>query len=99
MNGHNTSVFIEAEFWQELKLISKKEAKSLTVIISNIDKNKKTQNQTRLKRERCRRAAGESRAAVKCRHGRPLLPPRGGTLLCNISLLAPSGALIAIPTY
>ena len=44
VNGHNTSVLIEAEFWQELKLISKKEAKSLTVIISNIDKNKKTQN-------------------------------------------------------
>ena len=44
VNGHNTSVFIETEFWQELKLISKKEAKSLTVIISNIDKNKKTQN-------------------------------------------------------
>ena len=44
VNGHNTIVFIETEFWQELKLISKKEAKSLTVIISNIDKNKKTQN-------------------------------------------------------
>ena len=44
VNGHNTSVFIETEFWQELKLISKKEAKSLTVIISNIDKNKKTKN-------------------------------------------------------
>ena len=44
VNGHNTSVFIETEFWKELKLISKKEAKSLTVIISNIDKNKKTQN-------------------------------------------------------
>ena len=37
-------MFIETEFWQELKLISKKEAKSLTVIISNIDKNKKKKN-------------------------------------------------------
>ena len=62
---------------------SEKETQNQT----RLKKNKKTQNQTRLKRERCRRAAGESRAAVKCRHGRPLLPPRGGTLLCNISLL------------
>tara|TARA_B100001093_G_C26055857_1_gene688355 strand:+ start:285 stop:488 length:204 start_codon:yes stop_codon:yes gene_type:complete len=44
VNGHNTSVFIEREFWQELKSISKKEGKSLTVIISNVDKNKKSKN-------------------------------------------------------
>ena len=70
--------------WQIMKSQkSEKETQNQT----RLKKNKKTQNQTRLKRERCRRAAGESRAAVKCRHGRPLLPPRGGTLLCNISLL------------
>lgn len=44
VNGHDTSVFIEKEFWDELKLISKIQGKSLTSIISNVDKNKKNQN-------------------------------------------------------
>ena len=44
VNGHDTSVFIEEEFWLELKHISKLKKKSISVLISNIDKNKKTQN-------------------------------------------------------
>ena len=44
VNGHDTSVFIEKEFWLELKYISKLNNKSISGIISDIDKNKKTQN-------------------------------------------------------
>ena len=44
VNGHDTSVFIEEEFWLELKLISKLNKKSISVLISDVDKNKKTQN-------------------------------------------------------
>ena len=44
VNGHDTSVFIEKEFWLELKHISKLEKKSISLLISNVDKNKKTQN-------------------------------------------------------
>ena len=44
VNGHDTSVFIEKEFWLELKYISKLNNKSLSGIISDIDKNKETQN-------------------------------------------------------
>ena len=44
VNGHDTSVFIEEEFWLELKHISKLEKKSISVLISDVDKNKKTQN-------------------------------------------------------
>ena len=44
VNGHDTSVFVEEEFWLELKHISKLKKKSISVLISNVDKNKKTQN-------------------------------------------------------
>jgi|TARA_B100000780_G_scaffold130895_1_gene91767 predicted DNA-binding ribbon-helix-helix protein len=44
VNGHDTSVFIEEEFWIELKHISKLNKKSISTIISDVDKNKKTQN-------------------------------------------------------
>ena len=44
VNGHDTSVFIEKEFWLELKYISKLNNKSIYGIISDIDKNKETQN-------------------------------------------------------
>ena len=44
VNGHDTSVFIEKEFWLELKYISKLNNKSISGIISDIDKNKVTQN-------------------------------------------------------
>jgi predicted DNA-binding ribbon-helix-helix protein len=44
VNGHDTSVFIEEEFWLELKYISKLKKKSISVLISDVDKNKKTQN-------------------------------------------------------
>ena len=44
VNGHDTSVFIEKEFWLELKYISKLNNKSISGIISDIDKNKETQN-------------------------------------------------------
>ena len=44
VNGHDTSVFIEEEFWLELKYISKLMKKSISVLISDVDKNKKTQN-------------------------------------------------------
>ncbi len=44
VNGHDTSVFIEKEFWLELKYISKLNNKSISGIISYIDKNKETQN-------------------------------------------------------
>ena len=44
LNGHDTSVFIEEEFWLELKHISKLKKKSISVLISDVDKNKKTQN-------------------------------------------------------
>ena len=44
VNGHDTSVFIEEEFWLELKHISKLKKKSISVLISNVDKNKKSQN-------------------------------------------------------
>ena len=44
VNGHDTSVFIEKEFWIELKYISKLNNKSISEIISDVDKNKVTQN-------------------------------------------------------
>ena len=44
VNGHDTSVFIEEEFWLELKNINKLKKKSISVLISDVDKNKKTQN-------------------------------------------------------
>lgn len=44
VNGHDTSVFIEKEFWIELKYISKLNNKSISEIVSDIDKNKVTQN-------------------------------------------------------
>ncbi|MEJ6587755.1 MAG: ribbon-helix-helix domain-containing protein [Pelagibacterales bacterium] len=44
VNGHDTSVFIEKEFWLELKYISKLNNKSISGIISDIDKYKETQN-------------------------------------------------------
>ena len=44
VNGHDTSVFIEEEFWLELKEISKLKKRSISGIITDVDKNKKTQN-------------------------------------------------------
>lgn len=35
--GHKTSISIESEFWEELKLISKTQNKSINEIISSID--------------------------------------------------------------
>lgn len=37
IKGHKTSITLEAEFWNELKLISQKENKSIQQIITEID--------------------------------------------------------------
>ena len=44
VNGHNTSVFIENEFWDELKKICINRNITTDKLISEIDKNKKTSN-------------------------------------------------------
>ena len=43
-NGHNTSVFVEDDFWIELKKISSERKISLSELISLIDQNKKKSN-------------------------------------------------------
>ncbi len=37
IKGHKTSITLETEFWNELKLISQKEDKSIQQIITEID--------------------------------------------------------------
>lgn len=44
VNGHNTSVFIENEFWDELKKICLIRSVTTDELISEIDKEKKTTN-------------------------------------------------------
>ncbi len=44
INGHNTSVFVEDDFWIELKKISSDKKVSLSELISLIDQNKKKSN-------------------------------------------------------
>ena len=44
VNGHNTSVFIENEFWDELKKICLIRIVTTDELISEIDKEKKTTN-------------------------------------------------------
>ena len=43
INGHNTSVFVEDDFWIELKKLVTKKV-SLSELISSIDQNKKKSN-------------------------------------------------------
>ena len=47
VNGHNTSVFIENEFWDELKKICLIRSVTADELISEIDKEKKTTNLSR----------------------------------------------------
>jgi predicted DNA-binding ribbon-helix-helix protein len=44
INGHNTSVFVEDDFWNELKKISLSKNISLSEMIALIDQNKKKSN-------------------------------------------------------
>ena len=44
INGHITSVFLESEFWEELKQISNSKSISTDQLISQIDKHKKGSN-------------------------------------------------------
>ena len=44
INGHNTSVFVEDDFWVELKKISNEKRVSISELISLIDQNKKKSN-------------------------------------------------------
>ena len=44
INGHNTSVFVEDDFWIELKKLVTKKKVSLSELISSIDQNKKKSN-------------------------------------------------------
>ena len=44
INCHNTSVFVEDDFWFELKKISNEKKVSLSELISLIDQNKKKSN-------------------------------------------------------
>ena len=44
INGHNTSVFVEDDFWNELKKISISKNISLSEMIALIDQNKKKSN-------------------------------------------------------
>ena len=44
VNGHNTSVFIENDFWKELKRICSEKKISSGQLISEIDKEKSTSN-------------------------------------------------------
>ena len=44
INGHTTSVFLESEFWAELKQISKVKEISTDQLISQIDQRKQGSN-------------------------------------------------------
>ena len=44
INGHITSVFLESEFWEELKQISETKSVSTDQLISQIDEHKKGSN-------------------------------------------------------
>ena len=44
INGHNTSVFVEDDFWIELKKISNEKKISLSELISSIDQDKEKSN-------------------------------------------------------
>lgn len=44
INGHNTSVFVEDDFWIELKKISSEKKISLSELISSIDQDKEKSN-------------------------------------------------------
>ena len=42
LDGHITSVFLEKEFWDALKIITKEQKYSLEALITKIDSNRKT---------------------------------------------------------
>ena len=44
INGHITSIFLESEFWEELKQICKTKSVSTDQLISQIDQHKKGSN-------------------------------------------------------
>ena len=44
INGHITSVFLESEFWEEIKQISKAKSISTGQLISQIDQQKRGSN-------------------------------------------------------
>ena len=44
INGHITSIFLESEFWEELKQISKTKSVSTDQLISEIDQHKRGSN-------------------------------------------------------
>ena len=44
INGHITSVFLESEFWEELKQISNSKSISTDQLISQIDQHKRGPN-------------------------------------------------------
>ena len=44
INGHITSVFLESEFWEEIKQISKAKSISTGQLISQIDQQKQGPN-------------------------------------------------------
>ena len=44
INGHITSVFLESEFWEEIKQISKTKSVSTSQLISQIDQQKRGSN-------------------------------------------------------
>ena len=44
INGHITSVFLESEFWEEIKQISKAKSVSTGQLISQIDQQKRGSN-------------------------------------------------------
>ncbi len=44
ISGHQTSITLEAEFWQALKIIATHKDKSLAQIITNIDNRRIDQN-------------------------------------------------------
>ena len=44
LNGHRTSLSLEDEFWQQLKLIAAKQNTSINALVSRIDETRRNQN-------------------------------------------------------
>jgi predicted DNA-binding ribbon-helix-helix protein len=44
IQGHRTSVSLEPEFWDELKLLAAKKSVAVSVLISEIDKSRGNRN-------------------------------------------------------
>ena len=42
--GHRTSITVESEFWNELRLIAEREEKSISKIIAEIDEKRTYEN-------------------------------------------------------